>query len=59
MCDFKKQLEASIKRSRLDNGEYADKLGVSRVTVWRWLNDKHKPKPDAIGYWINKFKEIK
>ncbi len=55
---FKKQLETSIKRSGLNLSEYADELGVSTVTLWRWLNDKCKPRPDAVGYWVNKMKGV-
>lgn len=56
---FQKQLETSLKRSHLKHSEYADKIGVSTVTLWRWLNGKCKPKPDAIDYWIRKIKDIK
>lgn len=57
--NFKKQLETSLKKSGLNQNEYADKIGVSTVTLWRWLNNKCKPKPDAIEYWNNKIRNIK
>lgn len=56
--NFKKQLEISLKKSGLNQSGYADKIGVSTVTLWRWLNGKCKPKPDAIEYWINKIKSV-
>lgn len=55
---FQRQLETSLKKSGLKQSEYAAKIGVSTVTLWRWLNGKCKPKPDAISYWINKIKLV-
>lgn len=57
--NFQKQIEISLKKSGLKQSEYAAKICVSTVTLWRWLNGKCKPKPDAIDYWIFKIKDIK
>lgn len=53
---FQKQIETSLKKSGLKQSEYAAQIGVSTVTLWRWLNGKCKPKPDAIDYWRVKIK---
>lgn len=55
---FIKTLENSIKKSGLKHGGYAAKIGVSKVTLWRWLNGKCKPRQDAIDYWFNKIKGL-
>lgn len=46
------------KKSKLTLHEFGSCLGASWVTVWRWENMHNMPKPDAIGYWVDKIKEV-
>lgn len=57
----KKQFSALVKtareKSRLSQIVFGLKLGVSWMTILRWERGISCPKPDAIGYWIEKITE--
>lgn len=42
-CNFRITLEACRVNVKLKQQELADKLGVSRTTVWNWANGKTSP----------------
>lgn len=42
-CNFRITLEACRVNVKLKQQELADKLGVSRATVWNWENGKTSP----------------
>ncbi len=52
MDDFKKLVISKREGAGLTQAKFAQKLGVSWITIWRWENGAGKPKDDALQYWI-------
>lgn len=44
----KEAVKARIKSKRLTNTYIADRLGVTNVTIGRWVNGKHQVKDDYL-----------
>ncbi len=54
--EFSKIVICERKRSGMTLYDFADKIGTSWVTVWRWENQYCMPRPEAIDFWIDKMK---
>jgi DNA-binding transcriptional regulator YiaG len=58
MDDFSEFVIKARKKSDMTLHEFAQEIGTSWITVWRWENEKNKPKPDAIEYWIKQIRKV-
>jgi DNA-binding transcriptional regulator YiaG len=45
------------EKLKLSQAEFAKRVGVSWITIWRWESGNGQPKPDALKYWIEKVEE--
>lgn len=38
--------------------EFGESIGTTWVTVWRWENGYCMPRPEALGFWEDKIRNI-
>jgi len=56
--EFAKFVRTRRRKAGLIQSEFADLIGVSLMTVWRWENEENIPAENIIDMWINKIKII-
>ena len=55
---FIKFVNKQIKKSNLTKKDFADLIGVSRMTVYRWEIGSSLPDPFFRKHWVNHIKQI-
>lgn len=47
------------KKTGLTQFEFAQSIGVTWITVWRWENNKNVPDKNIRDMWVEKMKLVK
>lgn len=56
--DFSELIKQKRKNLGKTQYEFAELLGVSWITVWRWENNKGAPSKTIVKLWIDKIKRM-
>lgn len=56
--EYAKFVRAERDRLSISLRSFAEKLDISWMTVFKWENQVHMPKQDALKFWIDKIRAL-